>query len=130
MKRRLFSLTLILALVGTFVFGASRTEAAARNVGGAAGLVAAVVQIAADDVVDVNVVDSFNNLRVLNNVLNNSPILSNNDVDITVGDVSILSDFLNENEITLEDFLNENNVLLNDVVAIGLLSTGDIIIFV
>ncbi len=129
MTRRLSSLALVLALLGTFVFGASRTQAAV-NVGGAAGLVAAVVQIAADDVVDVNVVDSFNNLRLLNNILNRSPILSNNDIDVTVGDVSILTNFLNDNEISLEDFLNNNNVILNDVVAIGLLSTGDIIIFV
>lgn len=98
--------------------------------GGAAGLVAAVAQIAADDVVNVQVVDSLNNLRALNNILNNSPILSGNDVDVTVGDVSILEDFLNANDIALEDFLNDNNVLLSDVVAIGILSTDDIIIFV
>ena len=130
MKRRLTSLTLALALVGTFVFGVASTEAAPKNVGGAAGLVAAVVQIATDDVVTVEVVDSFNNLRLLNNVLNNSPILSNNDIDVTIGDVSLLTNFLNNNNITLENFLNNNNVLLEDVVAIGLLSTGDIIIFV
>ncbi len=63
-------------------------------------------------------------------MLNNSPILSNNDIDITIGDVSILTDFLNNNDITLENFLNNNNVTLEDVVAIGLLDTGDIIIFV
>ena len=132
MKRRLTSLTLALALLGTFVFGAASTEAAPKNVGGAAGLVAAVVQIATDDLVEVNVVDSFNNLRALNNVLNNSPILSNNDIDVTVGDVSILTDFLNENDISLEDFLNDLDVDIDidDVVAIGLLDTGDIIVFV
>lgn len=59
--------------------------------GGAAGLVAAVAQVAANDVVDVRVVDSLNNLEAVKNVLNNSPILSGNDVDLTVGDVSLLN---------------------------------------
>ena len=121
-KHRIAAAALAASLVGTAAVGT--VSAQQSNRGGAAGLVAAVVQIAADDVVDVRVVDSFNNLRALNNVL------SNNDVDITVGDVSILSDFLNNNNITLENFLNDNNVVLEDVVAIGLLDTGDIIIFV
>ena len=69
--------------------------------GGAAGLVAAVVQA---NVCDVHVLNnSLNNLlrnadiRALNNILNNSPILSGNDVidDITIEDnvitVSLLS---------------------------------------
>ena len=46
-------------------------------------------------------------------------MLSNNDVDITGGDVSIL-----------ENVLNDNNVVLTDLVAVGILSTDDIIIFV
>ena len=121
-KHRIAAAALAASLVGTAAVGT--VSAQQSNRGGAAGLVAAVVQIAADDVVDVRVVDSFNNLRALNNVL------SNNDVDITVGDVSILSDFLNNNNITLENFLNDNNVVLEDVVAIGLLETGDVIIFV
>ena len=56
--------------------------------GGAAGLVAAVVQA---NVCDVHVLNnSLNNLLrnadidVLNNVLNNSPILSNNDIDVEI----------------------------------------------
>ena len=121
-KHRIAAAALAASLVGTAAVGT--VSAQQSNRGGAAGLVAAVVQIAADDVVDVRVVDSFNNLRALNNVL------SNNDVDIAVGDVSILSDFLNNNNITLENFLNDNNVVLEDVVAIGLLETGDVIIFV
>jgi len=43
------------------------------QVGGAAGLVAAVVQVAANDVADVKVMDSLNNLVAVENVLNNSP---------------------------------------------------------
>ena len=55
--------------------------------GGAAGLVAAVVQANVCDVYVAN--NSLNNLlrnadiHVLENILNNSPILSYNDVDIT-----------------------------------------------
>lgn len=58
--------------------------------GGASGLVAAVVQVAANDTADVKVVDSLNNLIAVENVLNNSPILSRNDIDVTVGDISLL----------------------------------------
>jgi hypothetical protein len=126
-KQRLAAAALAATLLGSTVVG---TVSAQTNVGGAAGLVAAVVQVAADDVVDVNVVDSLNNLRALNNVLRNSPILNDNNVEVTVGDVSILEDFLNNNNITLEEFLNDNLVALEDVVAIGILSTDDIIIFV
>jgi len=96
--------------------------------GGAAGLVAAVLQIQADDVVNVQVVDSLNNLRALNNILNNSPILSGNNIDVTVGDVSLLSNFLNANNVTLTDFLNDLDLVIGDVVGVALLSGGDIII--
>ena len=61
--------------------------------GGAAGLVAAVVQ-AAVNACDVHILnDSVNNLlqnadiHVLENILNNSPVLSNN--DITVQDINV-----------------------------------------
>ena len=125
MKRKLVAGALLTTLAV-----ATSVGAAPRQQGGAAGLVAAVVQIATDDVVTVNVVDSFNNLDALNNILNNSPILSNNDIDVTVGDVSILTDFLNNNNVTLEDFLNDNNIVLEDIVQIVLLETGDIIVLV
>ncbi|MDP9381076.1 MAG: hypothetical protein M3Q29_13195 [Chloroflexota bacterium] len=91
---------------------------------------AAVVQIATDDVVEVNVVDSFNNLRALNNVLNNSPVLSNNDIDVTIGDVTILENFLNNNNVTLQDFLNNNNITLEDIVQVVVLDTGDIVVLI
>ena len=131
-KHRIASFALAASLFGTVAAGTVSTVSARQidQRGGAAGLVAAVVQIAADDVVDVRVVDSFNNLRALNNVLRNSPILSNNDVDVTVGDISILENFLNNNNITLEDFLNDNTIVLDDIVAVGLLSTGDVIVFI
>jgi len=86
--------------------------------GGAAGLVAAVVQ-AADtiDITDTNIEvvtiqleNSLNNLRALNNVLNNSPILSNNDIDIVITDVIEIG--------TIEN-----------LIAIGILEGGDLILF-
>ncbi len=130
MKIRLASLALVAALMLSFTVGFSDRASAQSNRGGAAGLVAALVQIATDDVVEVNVVDSFNNLRALNNVLNNSPILSNNDIDITVGDISVLTDFLNNNNITLQDFLNENNIELEDILQVIVLNTDDIVVLI
>lgn len=62
-----------------------------KQAAGASGLVAAVVQVAANDVADVKVVDSLNNLVAVENVLNNSPILSRNNTNVTVGDVSLLN---------------------------------------
>ncbi len=125
MKLRLLAASLLMAVTAV-----TSVSAAPQQVGGAAGLVAAVVQIATDDVVEVNVVDSFNNIQVLNNVLNNSPILSNNDIDVTIGDINILTDFLNNNNVTLQDFLNDNNIVLQDILQIVVLDTGDIIVFV
>ncbi|MDP9379207.1 MAG: hypothetical protein M3Q29_03500 [Chloroflexota bacterium] len=130
MKIRLASLALVAALMLSFTVGFSDRASAQSNRGGAAGLVAALVQIATDDVVEVNVVDSFNNLRALNNVLNNSPILSNNDIDVTVGDINVLTDFLNNNNITLQDFLNENNIELEDILQVIVLNTDDIVVLI
>jgi hypothetical protein len=92
---------------------------AAPQRGGAAGLVALVqavvnanVGVAACDI-DINILnDSLNNLlrnadiRALNNILNNSPILSNDAIDVTVTEVlngvqiNVLSSGLN---ITITD---------------------------
>jgi len=131
-KQRVASGALALALLsGTGASVAAQSQGGGTGqgqTGGAAGLVAAVLQIAADDVVNVQVVDSLNNLRALNNILNNSPILSGNDIDVTVGDVSLLSNFLNENNVTLTDFLNNLDLVIGDVVGIAILSGGDIIV--
>src|SRR5687767_11355755 len=100
--------------------------------GGAAGVVAAVVQVQ----------DTLNNLQVLsgnesveivtvkdslNNVLQNARFLNN---------ITILQDFLNQPNCSvvalcdvLNDSLNNNNVLITDVVAIDVLSGGDIVLF-
>lgn len=127
-KQRIASGALALALLGgTGASVAAQNQGGGSGqgqAGGAAGLIAAVAQIQADDVVNVQVVDSFNNLRALNNILNN------NDIDVTVGDISVLTDFLNANDITLQDFLNDNTIVLSDIVAIRVLDTDDIIVFV
>lgn len=65
-----------------------------QQVGGAAGLVAAVVQASTGDVLILN--NSLNNvdLDVLENILNNSPFLNNIDVDVLTG-AEFLNDSLN-----------------------------------
>ena len=69
----------------------------------------------------VNVEDVLNN----NNVLNNARFLNNNE---------ILTDFLNDsvnnnNVEVLKNFLNNNDIAISDVVAIDVLSGGDVVVF-
>ena len=141
MRLRIVSLALVAALLGTFALGTAR--ASAQNTtqkGGAAGLVAAVVQLVDTRVINiedstvqvglVNVNRSLNNLTALNNVLNNSPILSNNDIDVVdvidIGDVTVV---LNNIQIgILNNFLNANEDLIDAVVGIAVLSTGDLVV--
>jgi hypothetical protein len=73
-------------------------------------------------VVSVDINDSLNNLTALNNILNNSPILSNNDIDVVdvvdVGDIDV--DVLN-------NALNQLDLVVTDVIAVAILSGGDLI---
>ena len=46
--------------------------------------------------------NSLNNLRALNNVLNNSPILSNNDIDVTIYDVVEVQNVLNDLNVDVD----------------------------
>ncbi|MDP8902000.1 MAG: hypothetical protein M3N33_12860 [Actinomycetota bacterium] len=78
------------------------------------------------DVQVVNVEDSVNNNRVLNNILNNNQT-----------DIDVLRDFLNNslnnndvNVLTIENVLNQNNIDIDDVVAIDVLRNGDVVVFV
>lgn len=76
------------------------------------------------DVRVVNVEDAVNNNRVLNNVLNNNQT-----------DIAVLQDFLNNslnnnNVEIIKNALNDNNVAISDVVAIDVLSDGEVVIFV
>lgn len=70
----------------------------------------------------VSVNDSLNRNEVfiLNNVLNNSPILSDN--------VVIIQDVLNNNTL-LTNFLNNNNIAIGQVVAIDILSAPVTVFF-
>lgn len=69
----------------------------------------------------VNVEDVLNNA----DILNNSPFLNN---------VTVLQDFLNDslndlNVQILNNALNNNDVVITDVVAIDVLSGGDLLVF-
>lgn len=129
-KRNLTTFALAMAFTAIFSVTAS---AQTDQKGGAAGLVAAVVQIATDDTlqnngtVDVRVIQldrSLNNLKALNNVIKNSPVLSKNNVNVTVQDIQALND-----NTVLTDFLKNNNIAVGEVVGVSVLSGGDIIVF-
>ena len=80
--------------------------------------------LAITDVQVVNVEDSVNNNRVLNNVLNNNQT-----------DIAVLQDFLNNsvnnnNVEIIKNVLNNNDVDIDDVVAIDVLRNGDVVLFV
>ena len=125
MKARLASVALAFAVIaGLFTMSATRTAAqpAEQAQGGPravlVGLVNALVSVNAQDsqVGLVNLNNSLNNLRALNNFLNR------NDIDITLRDISVLSG----NQLEL---LRAANINLSRVVAISILSGGDIIVF-
>jgi hypothetical protein len=135
MRKKLLALALATTLMSTFVVGAA-AQPNQTNANGAVGLVNVIVSAlnnlnVTDNNVDVAVVElnnSLNNLTALNNVLNNSPILSNNDIidDITVigGDV-ILTDVLNENQISvLSELVNADDV----VAVITVLGSSDFLV--
>ena len=133
MKTKMISAVSALALVFAAFssMGPSKTEAGPGDqVAGAAGVVAAVVQIS-DSLNGIYVLNSnFTNVQALNNVLNHSPILSDNnihniqvlsynDVDVTLRNV--LTNFLNRPDIDID---------IHDVVAIGILDADHIIVFI
>ncbi len=67
------------------------------------------------DIAVVEVEDSFNNLQALNNVLNN------NDIDVNIQDVEILSD--NQVEI-----LENADIDIDDVIGVDVLDDGDLLV--
>ena len=130
--RRITRLAAGLALSGALALGAP-TAAGAAQTGGAVGLIAAVVQVdrslndldVLSNIGEINIVyveDSLNNLQVLNN----SPILSNNVV--TVQDV--LQDCAVAGCIEIRNVLNNLTINIDDVLAIDVLSGGDINVYV
>lgn len=106
------------AAVALPAFAAKPATQTQTQAGGAAGLVAAVAQIAANDVVDVRVVDTLNNLEAVKNVLNNSPILSGNNTTVTVGDVSLL------NGLNVD--LNALGITVDQITGVVLARTGTV----
>ncbi|MBW3634265.1 MAG: hypothetical protein KY456_14685 [Chloroflexi bacterium] len=127
-KHRVAAGALALSLLGGTGVGVA-AQGNGNQTGGAAGLVAAIVQVRDVTGVQVQVVDSLNNLRALNNVLNNSPILSQNDIDIS--DIDIITGnnvqvFVENNDIDLTVL----GVELDDIVAILVLDTGDILVLI
>lgn len=127
-KQRIASGALAVALLGGTGASVAAQDTDQTQRGGAAGLVAAVVQAQLDDTVNIEVVDSLNNLTALNNILNNSPILSNNDIDVVVRDIDVDVLNISVGDVTVEDVLNDNNIAIDDVVGVALLSGGDVII--
>lgn len=111
MRRKILPFILGGALAVASVAPAAASHRDQHQVGGAAGLVAAVVQLQDVDVTLVEANRSLNNLLrnadidVLNNVLNNT--LRDADIDIT-----------------LENILNENDVVVGINVLSGDTSIG------
>lgn len=96
--------------------------AALNNINANIQDVQALNDLTVADVQVVNVEDVLNDLTAFNNALNR------NDVDINV-----LRDFLNDLTITdidvLRNALQNANVNINDVVAISVLSGGDVVLY-
>ncbi len=95
---------------------------------GTAALIAALNNVA----VVIGELNLLNNVTIgditvvdVDNVLNNTDILRNARF---LNDITILQNFLNGSTF-LTNFLNNANILVTDVVAIDVLSGGDLIIF-
>ena len=123
------SVAAVLAAVAMVLTAGAASAApadATRQSGGAAGLIAAVVQV--DDTLnDLSVLSDVGSIEVitvkdsLNNVLQNARFLNN---------VTVLQDFLNNNDVdVLNNALNNNDVVITDVIAIDVLSGGDLVVF-
>ncbi len=140
-KKSIASLAIAGSLFGATIAGVSAAQPSSVQQGGAAGVVAAVVQannLINNNTLDVTVVqlnNSLNNLTALNNVLNNSPILNNNNIlqGITVQniDVAIANGSFNGPILqnALQNALRNANITIQDVVGVAVLNGGDIILF-
>ena len=124
-KQGIVSGAFALSLLGGSAAGVAAQQGGQEQNAGAAGLVNAVVAVAADldnttiEVVTVDIRDSFNNLRALNNILNNSPILSNNNIEVV--------DVVDVSEVDIE-LLRNANIVISDVIAVAILSGGDLVV--
>lgn len=113
--------------------GLAAAPANAQQTGGAAGVIAAVVQVdrTLNDLIDLTNTGNIEIVTVkdsLNNVLNN------NRVEVLSRNQTTIQDFLNNCTVAscfeISNFLNNNNVNIDDVVAVDVLSGGDITVFV
>lgn len=130
MTKRSKARVLAVATAGLLALGAAGPATAQQPTGVAKGVVAAVVQVDRtlnnlQILSDVGSIEIITVKRSLNNALRNSPILSNNVITIQdfLNNCTVLSCF----EIT--DVLNDLNVQISDVVAVNVLSGGDIIVY-
>ena len=128
-----FRMRIAAAMLGAALFTLAAPIAATAQpdqAGGAAGVVAAVVQVQ-DVLNELQVLSGNGNVEIvtvkdsLNNVLQNARFLNN---------IQILQDFLNgqcqvASCIEITDVLNNNDVAISDVIAIDVLSGGDIVVF-
>ena len=94
---------------------------ALNNVAVQVDRVDALNDLTIEDVRVVNVQDVIRNSSVLNNALRDA-------------DIDVLTDFLNgslnDNTVqVIKDALNQNDVAISDVVAINVLSGGDVVVF-
>jgi hypothetical protein len=93
---------------------------ALNNVNAEINNIEALNDLTVSDVRVVNVEDVLNNSNVLNNVLRNA-------------DIDALQNFLNSNDVRaniIRDVLNQSNVAVSDVVAVDVLSGGDVVVYV
>lgn len=77
--------------------------------------VQALNDLTVSDVQVVNVQDVLNNTKAFNKALQNA-------------DIKALTEFLNNNQV-LNDALNQNNVAVSDVVAVSVLSGGEVVLY-
>lgn len=100
-------------------FNTGNLVSALNNVSAEINNLEALNDLNVEDVRVVNVEDVLNgnNVRALNNALNR------NDVD-----VNVLRNAINDNEV-IKQALNDNNVAITDVVAVDVLSGGDVVVY-
>ncbi|MDQ3780003.1 MAG: hypothetical protein M3354_05600 [Chloroflexota bacterium] len=92
------------------------------QIAGASGLVAAVVQVA--DTIDID----DTNIEVVTVAIEDS--FNDNDLDVNViRDVLNESPILNDNNVVIADVIDVSDVDVDPIIAIGILQGGDIIIF-
>jgi len=142
MKKRLAAISVLVGLLSLLLVAPAAAAAppTAIQTQGAAGLVNALVGLNGtlnqNQVGLVNVGHSLNNLTALNNVLNNSPILSGNSVlngspilNNSLNNLNIIQGILN-NSLNGIAILNNNNIAVGQVLGVALLSGGGIVVIV